>query len=56
MLKDDGLDRENAPVKHGITKADHDAIRDAYFESKAQRQRNVDAMFSQFLAMVEARD
>ncbi|MEO5493038.1 MAG: hypothetical protein ABIR08_03315 [Sphingomonas sp.] len=46
-MRDDNLEPENSPVKHTITKADHDRIRAAYFESKAQAQAEMDYVDAQ---------
>ncbi len=42
MFRDDGLDRENAPVKGTITKAEHDQLRASYFETKRRQSEDFD--------------
>lgn len=50
-MRDDNLEPENNPVKHTITKADHDRIRAAYFASKAQAQAEMDYVDVQSVAL-----
>jgi hypothetical protein len=41
-MKNDGLDRENRPIKNSLTAAERKRLVDLHFERGAQRQREED--------------
>lgn len=41
-MKNDHLDHANRPLKHGVTSADMEALRQRHVETAEQRQRSSD--------------